>query len=413
MEFKQHLTKYLSEKEITDLCDSFSDTSLRAILLNTNKTNNEEILKIYPSLKKHPVVDNAFIYNPNELPLGKSLEHFLGLFYIQEPSAMVPASLLNTNEDDIVLDLCAAPGGKTIQTSFLMKNKSLIVANDISHARTGAILDNIERLGIGNVVVTNNDFKNVYNFYKNYFTKIILDAPCSGSGMFKKDDKMIEDWSYNKVLKFAEQQKEMISYAYDMLKPGGTLLYSTCSFSFEENEEVIEHLLNNSDATIVPIKDNSLFYVSKKKPLGIHLFPNIFPGDGQYICLIKKPGIIHSQTDEKIRKEIFGEYIFQVNREFKYPKQLHIVRYGLRIAQKIKNKNELIYDYHYSRYLNNFEKEFSLNDEQLDKFLKGESLNIHLEKGYYLIKYNGKSVSFAKSDGRILKNHLPKHLRRQ
>ena len=413
MEFKQHLTKYLSEKEITDLCDSFSDTSLRAILLNTNKTNNEEILKIYPSLKKHPVVDNAFIYNPNELPLGKSLEHFLGLFYIQEPSAMVPASLLNATEDDIVLDLCAAPGGKTIQTSFLMKNKSLIVANDISHARTGAILDNIERLGIGNVVVTNNDFKNVYNFYKNYFTKIILDAPCSGSGMFKKDDKMIEDWSYNKVLKFAEQQKEMISYAYDMLKPGGTLLYSTCSFSFEENEEVIEHLLNNSDATIVPIKDNSLFYVSKKKPLGIHLFPNIFPGDGQYICLIKKPGIIHSQTDDKIRKEIFGEYIFQVNREFKYPKQLHIVRYGLRIAQKIKNKNELIYDYHYSRYLNNFEKEFSLNDEQLDKFLKGESLNIQLDKGYYLIKHNGKSVSFAKSDGRILKNHLPKHLRRQ
>lgn len=413
MEFKQHLTKYLSEKEITDLCDSFSDTSLRAILLNTNKTNNEEILQIYPSLKKHPVVDNAFIYNPNELPLGKSLEHFLGLFYIQEPSAMVPASLLNANEDDIVLDLCAAPGGKTIQTSFLMKNKSLIVANDLSHARTGATLDNIERLGIGNVVVTNNDFKNVYNFYENYFTKIILDAPCSGSGMFKKDDKMIKDWSYNKVLKFAEQQKEMISYAYDMLKPGGTLLYSTCSFSFEENEEVIEHLLNNSDATIVPIKDNSLFYVSKKKPLGIHLFPNVFPGDGQYICLIKKPGIIHSQTDEKIRKEIFGEYIFQVNREFKYPKQLHIVRYGLRIAQKIKNKNELIYDYHYSRYLNNFEKEFSLNDEQLDKFLKGESLNIQLEKGYYLIKHNGKSVCFAKSDGRILKNHLPKHLRRQ
>ena len=411
MEFNEHLLKYLSESEIKDLCASFSDTSLRAILLNTNKINKEKMLEIYPFLKEHPIVENAFIYNPNENPLGKSIEHFLGLFYIQEPSAMVPSYLLNANENDIVLDLCAAPGGKTIQTSFLMKNKGLIVANDLSTQRAGIILENIERLGLGNVVITNNDFKNFSGFYKNYFTKIILDAPCSGSGMFKKDDKMIADWSYNKVLKFAQEQKDMILYAYDMLKPGGTLLYSTCSFSFEEDEEVIEFLLQNRDAEIIPIEKNPLFYICKSKPLGIHLFPNIFPGDGQYICLIKKPGELVYNTKENNELTTFGDFLFKINTEFRFPKQLKIVRYGLKIGEKIKNKNDIIFDYHYSRFLYDFEKEYELSDLELNSFLKGESLQVSLDKGFYLIKYKGYSLSFAKSDGRILKNHLPKYNR--
>ena len=119
---------------------------------------------------------------------------------------MVPAYLLQANKDDLVLDLCAAPGGKSIQTSFLMENDGLIISNDLSRSRSLSILENVERLGIKNIVITNNDFSKIYPKYKNTFSKIILDAPCSGSGMFKKDTKMIGDWSYNKVLKFSEIQ---------------------------------------------------------------------------------------------------------------------------------------------------------------------------------------------------------------
>lgn len=413
MEFKEHLKKYLSDKEIQDLWDSISEISMRALLLNNSKACARDILAKFPFLKQHPIVKNAYIYNPNVHQLGKSIEHFLGQFYIQEPSAMVPAYLLNANKDDIVLDLCAAPGGKTIQSSFLMKNLGLIVANDISNQRTNAIIENVERLGIGNVVITNGDFKNYSSFYKNYFTKIILDAPCSGSGMFKKDQKMIEDWSYNKVLKFANEQKEIITYAYDMLKPGGILCYSTCSFSFEENEEVIQHLLENSDAEILPIEENELFYVSKKLPLGIHLLPNLFPGDGQYVCLIKKPGIISNRNINEYENVNFGDYIFSLPNKIIFPKNLRIIRYGIKIGQKIKNKNEINYDYHYSRFLEKFDSEINIDDDLLKKVLVGLTIQKPIKKGFCLIKYQNNSICFGKSDGKIIKNHLPKQLRRQ
>ena len=131
--------------------------------------SEETLLKIYPSLKRHPVVKNAFIYDKNELDLGKSIYHELGCFYLQEPSAMLPAYLLNPSKDDLVLDLCAAPGGKSIQASLLMENKGLIISNDISRNRVLAVLENAERLGRGNLVISNNDFSTIYTRFNNTF----------------------------------------------------------------------------------------------------------------------------------------------------------------------------------------------------------------------------------------------------
>lgn len=412
MDFRTHLEKYLTAEEINELTNSFSEVSLRALLLNTNKACAHDIEQKFPFLIPHPIVKNGYIFDPTKYPLGKSIEHFLGLFYIQEPSAMVPAYLLNADKDDIVLDLCAAPGGKSVQTSFLMENLGLIIANDLSYSRTNAILENVERLGLGNIIITNNNFKDIYHSYKNYFTKIIVDAPCSGSGMFKKDKKMMEDWSYNKVLKFAEEQKEIISYAYKMLKPGGTLLYSTCSFSFEENEEVIEYLLSTSDAEVIDIEENDLFYVSKTKPLGIHLFPHIFPGDGQYICLIKKPGLLINRNENVYKDIYFGDFVFKTPNKFSVCKNLKIVRMGLKVGEKLKRKNEIIFDHHYSRFLKDFDKIYEVNEDVLGFILKGESITANLEKGFYLLTYQNSPICFAKSDGKILKNHLPKGLRR-
>ena len=411
MDFLTHLKKYLNDKQIKELSDSLKENSKHALLLNTEKMSEETLLKIYPSLKRHPIVKNAFIYDKNELDLGKSIYHELGCFYLQEPSAMLPAYLLNPNKDDLVLDLCAAPGGKSIQASLLMENKGLIISNDISRNRVLAVLENAERLGRGNLLITNNDFSTIYTRFNNTFDKIILDAPCSGSGMFRKENKMLEDWSYQKVLKNAEIQKNLILMCYQMLKPGGTMVYSTCSFSYEEDEEVIAFLLDNSDASLLDIPHSSLYYVSKTN-YGVHLLPNLFPGEGHYIALIKKPGLIIQKIKDHYyeKKEKFGDYLFILSESFSY-KYLNVIRYGVKIGQN--EKNEIRYDYHYARFISNFDNVLEIDKEALLKYYLGESINKPIQKGYVLLTYQGINVDIAKSDGRIIKNRLPKGLRKK
>lgn len=419
MEFKEHLKSYLLDREIDKLLESLKDESLHAVLLNPKKMSDEEFLSLFPNVIKHPIVSHAYIYKKEIYNLGKNIYHTLGCFYLQEPSAMVPAFLLNAEEDDLVLDMCAAPGGKTIQSSFLMKGKGLIISNDLSKPRTFSIVENIERLGLGNIVVTNNDLSLISNKLENTFDKIVLDAPCSGSGMFRKEEKMSEDWSYNKVLKFSETQKQLISIAYGMLKPGGVLSYSTCSFSIEEDEDVVEYLLNSTDAEIISIDNNPLYYINKKKPLGIHLLPSVFPGEGHYICLIKKPGNSVKRENKVVIKKNnfhlnfaevyrFGDYLFGLNYPYNF-KCFNVVRLGVKIGEVI--KDEIKYDYHYAHYIDLYEKTYSLLSNELAKYLNGETFNTTLTKGTYLLTYMGKNVDLTKSDGRIFKNHFPKGLR--
>ena len=427
MEFFDHLSSYLSKQEIDDLNKALSEESKRAVLLNLAKMNDEKFLSLYPEVTKHPVVPHAYIYDKNKYDLGKSIYHELGCFYIQEPSAMIPSYLLSPRKGDIVLDLCAAPGGKSVQASFLMENQGMIISNDLSRSRCSAILENVERLGLGNITITNNDFSKIYHKYLNYFDHIILDAPCSGSGMFRKDDKMIKDWSYNKVIKFQEVQKELIMYSYQMLKPGGTMVHSTCSFSKEEDEDVVSYLLENSDATLVEIEKNPLFYVNKDNPLGIHLLPSIFPGEGHYICVIKKPGVLvatkdkESKPDAYINKynllinnaymhtEKYGDFLFSYPFEIK-TEGLNIIRKGVKIGQIY--PQEIRFDYHFSRFAKDFTPYFELDFTELERFYRGETLPLKLAKGPVMVKYDGINIVITKSDGNILKNSLPKGLRK-
>lgn len=416
MDFLNHLKTYLSDEEIQLLNDSLSQESKYGVLLNTRKMSDETFLSLFPHVTKHPIVHHAYIYDKNEYQLGKSVYHMLGCYYLQEPSAMVPAYLLGVKENELVLDLCAAPGGKSIQTSFNLNDTGLIISNDLSKPRTQAIVDNIERLGLGNIVITNNDFSKIYTKYLNTFNRIILDAPCSGSGMFRKEDKMLLDWSYNKVIKFAETQKQLILIAYQMLKPGGTLCYSTCSFSKEEDEDVIAYLLENTDAEEIKVQ-NPLFYQTKEKPLGIHLFPHLFPGEGHYICLIRKPGELLSnkqQDGEKNKYNLpfkyvyrFGDYLFGANYQRKLD-GLNVIRLGVKIGELI--KDEIKYDYHYSHYVKDM-PEYNLSEDELKQYFSGQTLPIGKEKGYYLLKYQNINVDISKNDGRMFKNHLPKYLR--
>ena len=411
MDFLTHLNKYLNEQEIKELDDSLKENSKHALLLNNEKMDEETLLSIYPSLKRHPIVKNAYIYDKNELDLGKSVYHELGCFYLQEPSAMLPAYLLNPCKDDLLLDLCAAPGGKSIQASLLMENKGLIISNDIARNRIQAVVENTERLGRGNLLITNNDFSTIYTRFNNTFDKIILDAPCSGSGMFRKESKMLYDWSYQKVLKNAEVQKSLIMMCYQMLKPGGTMVYSTCSFSYEEDEEIVAFLLDNSDATLIDVPSSPLYYISKSG-YGIHLLPNLFPGEGHYIALIKKPGLLIQKIKDNFYEKVekFGDYIFTLSEPFTY-KYLNVVRYGVKVGQV--EKNETRYDYHYARFISSFKNTLQVDLEALLKYYLGESINKPFPKGYVLLQYQGINVDIAKSDGRIIKNRLPKGLRKK
>ena len=425
MEFFEHLKTYLNEEEIDKLRESLSIPSTRAVILNLRKMNDEKFLSLYPDVIPHPIVKHAYIYDKNKYDLGKSVYHELGCFYIQEPSAMVPSFLLHPNPHETVLDLCAAPGGKSVQASFHMENKGAIISNDLSRSRCNAILENVERLGIGNIVITNNDFSCIYQNYLNYFDRIILDAPCSGSGMFKKDDKMKDDWSFNKVLKFQEIQKSLIDMAYMMLKPGGTMAYSTCSFSKEEDEDVIKHLLDKTDAEIIKIDDNPLFYVNQKEPIGVHLLPYIFPGDGHYICLIKKPGVLKITEDNCARVKInyknimgtyapthiekYGDFLFGFDKQIKL-NGLNIIRNGVKIGEQI--KDFIKFDYHFSHYIEELTPTISLNSTELSKYFMGETLSKDCPDGYVLLQYEGINVDIAKSNAKIIKNHLPKALRK-
>ena len=418
MDFKTHLKKYLSENEIEKLIDSLSGSDKHALLLNTDKLSEEQLLKLYPHLEKHPLVKNGYLYDKNEYQLGKSILHELGAFYLQEPSAMLVSYLLDPEPNSFALDLCAAPGGKSVQASLLMNGTGLIISNDLSYPRAKIIKENAERMGLSNLLIISNDFAKLSHKYLNSFDAIILDAPCSGSGMFRKNDLMKDDWSINKVYKFAEVQKELITYAYSMLKPGGKLIYSTCSFSYEEDEEVVEHLLSESDAKIIQFESNLYFYQSKSK-LGIHLFPHLFPGEGHYICLINKPGDIKELGIKPNKKQPllfegkvlhkYGEVSYLSNVDLKVG-DFNVIRFGVKLGEIL--KDDIKYDIHYARSIKTFAQELELSLEDTIKYIKGESLNISYPKGYVLLKYLGVPIDIAKSDTRIIKNRYPKYLRK-
>ena len=428
MEFKEHLLAHLPEKEVESLLLSLERERVYALLLNTKKMSDETFLSLFPNVRKHPFVPHAYLYEKQEYEFGKSVFYDAGCYSIQDPAAMMAVYFLSPKEGETVLDLCAAPGGKSIALSFAIGDSGVLIANDLSYPRAKDLSQNVERMGLGNVIVTCNDFSKIYTHYLERFSSIMLDAPCSGSAMFRKNDLAKEDWRYEKVLSCSSRQKELLEMAYQMLSPGGKLLYSTCSFSYEEDEEpLLELKKNHPELEFVPLLKDERFYSHPDLKEGIRLLPNRFEGEGQFIALLKKPGeveIHHEKAGKPLKQflkelEAYGleerdnlilhDGIESLPRSFDI-RPLNVLRYGVRAFDF---KEKLVLPAHHLAHYLDAKESISLNEEELAKYIGGETLNLKAKDGWNVVSFQGANLGWVKAKNNVAKNHYPKGLRRK
>ena len=242
--FEQEMKQLLGEEEYEAYRKTFDEAVHRGLRVNNGKISTEEFLRRTDiPLKKVPWIPNGFYYDETLDKPSKHPYYFAGLYYLQEPSAMTPANRLPVEPGDRVLDVCAAPGGKATELGAKLQGTGVLAANDLSSSRAKGLLKNLELFGMKNMLVTDEKPAKLAQRFPAFFNKILLDAPCSGEGMFRKEEALARDWTPEKSAELSDIQKDLVLKAADMLRPGGMLLYSTCTFSPEENEQTIEYLL--------------------------------------------------------------------------------------------------------------------------------------------------------------------------
>ena len=291
--------KQILGEEYGAFLESFDGKRQFGLRVNTAKMKLEEFERIAPfHLSKIPWIADGYFYEEEDAP-AKHPFYAAGLYYLQEPSAMTPASRLSVTPGERVLDLCAAPGGKATALGAKLQGEGLLVANDINNARAKALLRNLELFGISNAFVTNEPPHILAEHYPEYFDKIMVDAPCSGEGMFRKNPAVVEAWQEKGPEYFSRLQRDIILYAADMLRPGGRMLYSTCTFSPLENESVITHLLRERpEMEVIPMEDYEGFaegltafggeQFHESCRLCRRIFPHRMAGEGHFLALLYK-----------------------------------------------------------------------------------------------------------------------------
>ena len=297
--FIKNMREILGEEGLAEYLDSFEKPKFTGLRVNTSKISVEEFLRISPfKLRRVPWTENGFYYTEEDSPTHHPY-YYAGLYYIQEPSAMAPAAVLPVERGERVLDLCAAPGGKATELGAKLNHTGLLVANDASASRTKALLKNLEVFGIPNLLVTSEMGDRLDRYFHEYFDKIRIDAPCAGEGMFRKQAHMIPAWEKQGPEVFANMQREILRQAAELLKPGGTMLYSTCTFSKLENEGSIDGFLaEHPEFTLEEIPRQEGFcsgmpeLVGSRFPLErcVRLFPHKIDGEGHFLALLKKAG---------------------------------------------------------------------------------------------------------------------------
>lgn len=455
IEFENKMKAFLGN-EWDDFLYSYDNNRFQALRFNTLKVQSPEermrILKVLgiSSDKRVSWANEAYYFDEKVRP-GKHPYHEMGLYYIQEPSAMSAAALLAPKPGMRVLDLCAAPGGKSTQLATYLGDSGLLVSNEINTQRSRILSQNIERMGIKNAIVTNEDSFVLASHFPGFFNAIQVDAPCSGEGMFRKLPEAIEQWSMENVAICAARQKEILDNAAVMLKPGGTIVYSTCTFSKEENEDVIEYFLEkHSDFTLEEME---------------RFWPHKVDGEGHFVAKLVRRGSVDTgfksdrqtkkiknnknrknETKPALTKEnmkllsefldetisddmaaliknsrlvMFGEQLYRLPDMEVDIKGLKVQRAGLHIGEFKKQRFEPSHSLALALKLSEAKNVVKLtcDNPQTIGFFNGQSVMLSDEqaaeckKGWALVCVDGYPAGWGKVNGTQVKNHYPKGLR--
>lgn len=439
--------KVLLKEEFEQYKACLDKPMFHGIRINTQKVSVEDFLKINPfHLTKVPWCDNGFYFDEETDKPSKHPYYFAGLYYIQEPSAMTPAATLPVEKGERILDLCAAPGGKSTELGVRLKGTGVLISNDISASRAKALLKNIELFGIENALVISEAPYKLKERFHEYFDKILIDAPCSGEGMFRKASSMVSAWSDDKNETFAKLQKEILGYAVDMLKPGGKLLYSTCTFSPLENEQSVEYMLSLDERLSLCEFDKWEEFDDGHPEWGktnnkdlkkcARLWPHKLNGEGHFVCLVKKEGTCssfentgtYSLKRSKLPKEATDFFekcrfdfdisriensqdkLYYIPESFPEVKGLRILRCGLYLGEIKKNRFEPSQALAMSLSGSDYENTVSLtcDDIRVVKYLKGETIEAEGKNGWVLVLVDGYPLGWGKLSNGVLKNkYLP------
>ncbi len=473
IEFEKKMKAFLGD-EWDDFLYSYDNNRFQALRFNTLKVQSQEermrILKVLgiSSDKRVSWANEAYYFDENVRP-GKHPYHEMGLYYIQEPSAMSAAALLAPKPGMRVLDLCAAPGGKSTQLATYLGDSGLLVSNEINTQRSRILSQNIERMGIKNAIVTNEDSFVLASHFPGFFNAIQVDAPCSGEGMFRKLPEAIEQWSMENVAICAARQKEILDNAAVMLKPGGVIVYSTCTFSREENEDVIEYFLErHPDFTLEEME---------------RFWPHKVDGEGHFVAKLVRRGSVNElgadydvcedscnkvedtglKADRKTKKNknsknrknetkpaltkenmklltefldetisedmaawiknsrlvMFGEQLYRLPDMEVDIKGLKVQRAGLHIGEFKKQRFEPSHSLALALKLNDAKNVVKLtcDNPQTIGFFNGQSVilsdeqAVECKKGWALVCVDGYTAGWGKVNGTQVKNHYPKGLR--
>ncbi|HEY3312762.1 MAG TPA: RsmB/NOP family class I SAM-dependent RNA methyltransferase [Anaerolineales bacterium] len=446
VEFLDRMKNLLGEADYPAFASSFNAAPVSGLRVNTLKLEPEKFKAIAPFAlgETIPWCKSAFTLTGDERP-GLHPYHMAGLYYLQDPSAMSPAGLLAPQPGERVLDLAAAPGGKTTHLAALMKGTGLLVANEIKNKRVGHLAQNVERWGAGNVVITNESPERLADHFGASFDRVLVDAPCSGEGMFRKDMGARADWSTEMVAGCAVRQKNILRVAARLVRPGGYLLYSTCTFAPEEDEGVIDQLLRDFPGfEVLPLPRFPGFtggrpeWIEAASSLtgAVRLFPHHLSGEGHFACLLQNNGL---QAPARAREAAWtglskqaaglwrafaaglsadfpedrlktaGERLYYVPELTPDFGRLRIVHPGVWLGSFKKDRFEPAHPL--ALFLKpgqaNNVYEMAPESRELAAYLRGESLSVPAG-GWTVVTTGGYPIGWGKGVQGTLKNHFPR-----
>lgn len=438
--------KYILGDEYKDYVASFSHPQNTALRINPFKKWCGYDYSDF-NLRKVPWCHNGYYFeNANA---GKTIFHDSGLYYIQDASAMAVVDLMDIRPHEKVLDLCASPGGKSTQIAERLQNTGLLVSNEVVPSRAKTLSSNIERMGITNTIVLNESVEKISDTLPTYFDKVLVDAPCSGEGMFRKNQNAIIEWEKTDIVSCAMRQFDILDKVSKCVKGGGTLTYSTCTFNLEENEKVIAKFCTlHPDFEIIKPESAKIFSsgfdirkMDKNCTIDttkcIRLFPHKLECEGHFICVMKRKKI--ENIEYKNTKSNIGNKIRDIVKKWSLQNNIHIdidnmyhnndniyilpeygisvknmrfLRYGLHIGQIIKDRFEPSHSLALA--LEKPKKTYNISSEfDLQKYLHGDILyDDNLPSGWVVVCYENIPIGFGKNVNGTIKNYYPKGLRK-